>query len=178
MFSKNSKTQSNKGSSIANGGKTMPSAPKVPTAGVAPSIVSANLRVTGDLESEGDIQIDGMVEGDVRSMSVTVGEHAVVSGSLEADIVHVSGTVKGQINGKLVELSRSAKVTGDIVHESLAIEAGAFVQGLCRHVDGVTRDPKEASVPNLVVGGKDDTGGKDAPSGNGKPAIAAAPSKV
>jgi len=58
--------------------------------------------------------------------------------------VRVAGTVKGQINGRVVELSRTAKVTGDIVHESLAIEAGAFIQGLCRHADSGGQAPKTA----------------------------------
>lgn len=121
---------------------------KLGSAGVAPSIVSANLRVTGDLESEGDIQIDGHVEGDVRSNSVTVGEHAVVSGAILAQTVHVAGTVKGQINGKTVELTRTAKVTGDIVHESLAIEAGAYIQGLCRHADSAAAQPVRSAESN------------------------------
>jgi len=109
---------------------------------VAPSIISANLRVIGDLNSDGDIQVDGFVEGDVHSHSITVGEHAVVSGAINADVIKVAGTVKGQIHGKVVELANSAKVTGDIVHESLAIEAGAFIQGLCRHVDTLNRADK------------------------------------
>lgn len=154
MFSK-----ANKPEPTSNGGRSRNvTAPKLTSPGVAPSIVSANLRVTGDLESEGDIQIDGAVEGDVRSNSVTVGEHAVVSGAIVASRVHVAGTVKGQINGKTVELTRTAKVTGDIVHESLAIEAGAFIQGLCRHADSATQLPKssegganDSAKPNLVV---------------------------
>ncbi len=112
---------------------------------VAPSIISANLRVTGDLDSDGDIQIDGAVEGDVRSKSVTVGEHALVSGAINSDRINVAGTVKGQIHGKVVVLASTAKVTGDIVHESLAIEAGAFIQGLCRHVESIAQPDKGAS---------------------------------
>lgn len=139
MFSKVSKTEGK--SATTSGGARSLTVPKLSSAGVAPSIVSANLRVTGDLESEGDIQIDGHVEGDVRSNSVTVGEHAVVSGAILAQTVHVAGTVKGQINGKTVELTRTAKVTGDIVHESLAIEAGAYIQGLCRHADSAAAQP-------------------------------------
>lgn len=144
MFSKVSKSEAKSTANAAAGSKTSDSKsvamPKISAAGVAPSIVSANLRVTGDLESEGDIQIDGHVEGDVRSNSVTVGEHAVVCGAIVSQRVHVAGTVKGQINGKTVELTRSAKVTGDIMHESLAIEAGAFIQGLCRHADNPVQD--------------------------------------
>jgi len=138
MFSKVSKSESKSSTTSPSASKSL-TVPKITSAGVAPSIVSANLRVTGDLESEGDIQIDGHVEGDVRSNSVTVGEHAVVCGAILSQTVRVAGTVKGQINGKVVELSRTAKVTGDIVHESLAIEAGAFIQGLCRHADSASQ---------------------------------------
>ena len=156
MFSKGKKTEQLKTTTSASSRSL--SVPKLTAPGVAPSIVSANLRVTGDLESDGDIQIDGAVDGDVRSNSVTVGEHAVVSGAIVAQSVHVSGTVKGQINGKVVELMRSAKVTGDIVHETLSIEAGAFIQGLCRHAEGsgqlpLSGDPggQDKPTPNLVV---------------------------
>lgn len=150
---------------------------------VAPSIISANLRVTGDLDSEGDIQIDGYVEGDVRSSSVTVGEHAVVSGGINADIVNVSGTVKGQIHGKVVQLTSTAKVTGDIVHESLAIDAGAFIQGLCRHVDTLSRSDKGGETNGASEGsasGSPDKGDNPAieaktPAANGKGAAAAPP---
>lgn len=144
MFSKVSKSD---GKSNASGGSGRNlTVPKLSAASVAPSIVSANLRVTGDLESEGDIQIDGHVEGDVRSNSVTVGEHAVVCGAILAQSVHVAGTVKGQINGRMVELARTAKVTGDIVHESLAIEAGAYIQGLCRHADSQSQPARPGDV--------------------------------
>ncbi len=101
----------------------------------APSIVSANLRITGDMESEGDIQIDGKVDGDIRTGKITVGPEAAVNGAIYADEVMVSGTVNGSIQASLVKLYASAKVTGDIIHEALAIEAGAFIQGLCKRVD-------------------------------------------
>lgn len=184
MFSKGSKTET-KNDGGSNRSLTVP---KLTSPGVAPSIVSANLRVTGDLESEGDIQIDGAVEGDVRSSSVTVGEHAIVSGAIVAATVHVAGTVKGQINGKQVELARTAKVTGDIVHESLAIEAGAFIQGLCRHVDvsaqngeQAARDEgenaaKEKSAPNLVYENEQEQPKKDDAS-KGKSGVAATAAK-
>ena len=139
--------------------KSLKPAKSSPASDVAPSIISANLRVTGDLDSDGDIQIDGHIEGDVRSYSVTVGEHAVVSGGINSEIVNVSGTVKGQIHGKLVQLMNTAKVTGDIVHESLAIEAGAFIQGLCRHVDTLGGSETGGGSNGVSDGG---AGGSDA----------------
>lgn len=152
MFSKGSSKNDAEKRSLENRVEPVRSFRSGSGAAVAPSIISANLRVTGDLDSDGDIQIDGYVEGDVRSHSVTVGEHAVVSGAINSDVVNVAGTVKGQIHGKVVELTSTAKVTGDIVHESLAIEAGAFIQGLCRHVD--TLGQKGAAESGAANGGE------------------------
>ncbi len=39
----------------------------------------------------------------------------------------------GEISADQVELGRTARVSGDVVHEVLAIEAGAFIDGYCRH---------------------------------------------
>lgn len=100
-----------------------------------PSIISADLRITGDLQSEGDIQVDGMVEGDIQSRTVTIGEGAHVKGSISADTVRVCGAVTGQVKGNSVTLAKTAKVTGDIMHQTLAIEPGAFLEGHCRRLE-------------------------------------------
>ncbi|MGE4220820.1 MAG: polymer-forming cytoskeletal protein, partial [Alphaproteobacteria bacterium] len=89
----------------------------------------------GNLATEGDIQCDGSVDGDILSRSLTVGEQAVINGSIAGEIVRVAGVVNGEINARIVELTRTARVTGDIIHATLSIEAGAFIDGLCRHVD-------------------------------------------
>ena len=47
-----------------------------------PSIISADLTVTGTLVSNGDIQIDGMVDGDVRSVGLVIGEKAEIHGEI------------------------------------------------------------------------------------------------
>ncbi len=180
MFSKGSSSKSSVENRVEPV-KSLKPAKSPPASDVAPSIISANLRVTGDLDSDGDIQIDGCIEGDVRSYSVTVGEHAVVSGGITADVVNVSGTIKGQIHGKVVQLMSTAKVTGDIVHESLAIEAGAFIQGLCRHVDtigGSETGGGSNGVSERANGGsssKGDSSKGDSSKSAGTPAIGAAP---
>ena len=101
---------------------------------VMPSIISANLRITGNLESEGDIQIDGIVEGDIRSSSLTVSDSATVRGAIEADMVAIAGSVTGQIKAKTVTLQRTARVIADIVQESLSIEPGAYFEGNTRRI--------------------------------------------
>ncbi len=100
-----------------------------------PSIISADLKIVGDLHSNGDLQIDGAVEGDITSRSLTVGESAVVRGSLVAEEVRVYGAVFGQIKANSVTLAKTAKVEGNIVHRALSMESGALLTGNLSRLD-------------------------------------------
>ena len=100
-----------------------------------PSIISPDLRINGDMVCSGDIQIDGWVEGDIQSRNVTVGEGATVHGAVQAENVKICGIVNGQIRADNVVLEKSARVTGDILHKSLSIEQGAFLEGMCKRID-------------------------------------------
>lgn len=114
-----------------------------------PSIVSSDLHITGNLRSKGDIQIDGIVDGDIKSKKLTIGLGATVNGAINCESVRIAGDVNGEIHAGTVELIKSAKVIGDIHHETLSIEAGALVDGMCRHVNKM---PDVSLVrPSLVV---------------------------
>ncbi len=131
MFSKDSK----------NG---TPEATAFPTADAArrsngsatQSIISRDLKIKGDLICNGDIQIDGEVEGDVQSRSITIGEGADVRGTISSDSIRICGSVNGQLKGQSVVLAKTAKLVGDVVHQTLAVEPGAFFEGQCRRIDG------------------------------------------
>ncbi len=131
---------------------TMPAPPpaKRPTGRSTPSIISSDLLVQGSLLSQGDLQIDGSVEGDIRSMSVTIGEKAVVKGEVVSEEVVVRGRVEGRIRGRKVQLDGTAVVIGDILQETLVIAAGATFEGSCRR----TNDPlnvQAAATPTLSL---------------------------
>jgi cytoskeletal protein CcmA (bactofilin family) len=113
-------------------------APKPATRGVAQSIISADLTIKGNMSCAGDIQIDGHVEGDVDSHSVKVGEGADMRGTITAETVRVCGTVQGEIKAATVALEKTARVTGNIVHQTLSIEAGAYFEGQCHRTNGVS----------------------------------------
>ena len=110
------------------------------------SVLAPDMHVVGNIRSEGDIQIDGRVEGDIHSVKMTIGQTALVTGTVYGDRIRIAGTVKGEIAAREVILTSTAKVTGDIRHDSLSIEAGAFVQGLCKRVDGEQLKPSSAPV--------------------------------
>jgi|GEM_PF-655445 len=102
---------------------------------VPPSILSRDLRVTGNLSSAGDMQVDGIVEGDVKSRTLTLGETGTVTGTVEAEQARICGSIRGKLIARSVELSRTAKVFGDIIHQTLSIEAGAEVEGMLSRMD-------------------------------------------
>jgi cytoskeletal protein CcmA (bactofilin family) len=101
-----------------------------------PSVISPGLTVKGNLESVGEIQIDGDVEGDIKGKSIVVGEGAAVKGSVLGDSVTVAGTVEGKVEGMTVNIQKTARLTGDIIHQALEIESGAYVDGRCSPHNG------------------------------------------
>ncbi len=101
----------------------------------APSLLGADITIRGDVEAKGEVQIDGTIDGDVDCSQLIVGERANINGAIKADAVLVRGKVVGKIEAKQVELMRSARVQGDIWHETMSIEAGAYLDGMCKRID-------------------------------------------
>ncbi len=93
------------------------------------SMISSDLKITGDLESTGDITIEGAVEGKIKCRTLTVGENPVLNSSVEADTVRICGTFSGDVRAQKVVLTKNARFTGDIYHESLEVEEGAHLEG-------------------------------------------------
>lgn len=124
-------------------------APKPPTPAyrapdrMAPSIIGEDLTVTGNVLSKGEVQVDGQIQGDVHCSSLIVGEKAQITGGIVAEDVVVRGQVMGSIRGVRVTLQASSHVEGDIFHQSLAIEQGAFFEGKSRRSeDPIATAPK------------------------------------
>ncbi|MFT4012929.1 MAG: polymer-forming cytoskeletal protein [Paracoccus sp. (in: a-proteobacteria)] len=95
----------------------------------APSVLAADLTVSGNIRSEGDIQVEGTIEGDIRAHLLTVGESATIRGEIVAEEVVVNGRVVGRVRGLKVRLTATARVEGDIIHKTIAIESGAHFEG-------------------------------------------------
>lgn len=99
------------------------------------SQLSSDLLITGNLKTTGDIQIEGQVDGDIRAHLLTVGEGATVKGEVVADDVVVNGRVVGRVRGLKVRLTSTARVEGDIIHKTIAIESGAHFEGSVQRQD-------------------------------------------
>ncbi len=101
----------------------------------APSILSSDLTIKGNITTTGDVQVEGTIEGDIRAHLLTVGEGATVKGEVIADDVVVNGRVVGRLRGLKVRLTATARVEGDIIHKTIAIESGAHFEGTVQRQD-------------------------------------------
>lgn len=93
------------------------------------SVIGKDMRIEGNVGGQGELRIDGVVKGDVRMERVIVGDAGQVDGAIHAEAVEVRGKVTGSITAKQVRLFGACHVDGDITHEQLAMETGAFFQG-------------------------------------------------
>ena len=129
-----------------------------------PSIISADLTIEGNLNSSGEIQVDGVVHGDIRCKALIVGVKGSVTGEVVAQTVRMHGAIKGMIRAKSVFLASTARMAGDVEHESLAIEPGAYIEGHCKRITetavGGTMDvhrpspaPRVASIGKATIAG-------------------------
>lgn len=101
-------------------------------AGARPSSsLGAGLIIDGNVTGSGDLHLDAVVRGDVKVDHLTVGESGSIEGKVDAETIEVRGRIVGAITGKQVKLQATAYVEGDITHEALAIDVGAYFQGRC-----------------------------------------------
>ena len=116
-----------------------------------PSLVSSELEIEGNLTTPGELQLDGTIEGDVTCEKLMVGERASVTGRVQANEVVIRGKIIGNVKANNVEMAKTAHVIGDIWHDTLAIDAGAFLEGHCRHNDGKPVTNAIGSLPANVI---------------------------
>ena len=116
----------------------------------APSIIGPDLLIAGNLISKGQVQIEGEVQGDIHCTHVVVGERALITGGIIADEVVIRGHVMGSVRGKRVILQTSSHVEGDVYHNTLAIEQGAFFEGKSRR----TSDPTAGMIRPAPAAGE------------------------
>lgn len=93
------------------------------------SVIGYDVHITGNIETLGEMQIDGQLDGDIQCGSLIVGENACITGEITANLVKLHGELRGKVNAATVSIARTARVVGDIVHESVEIEAGAQLDG-------------------------------------------------
>ena len=95
------------------------------------TLISEGCKLAGIISGNGDFLVSGEVEGECElTGSLTVAPSGVWKGSISATSVIVAGTVEGDIvaDGR-IEISDTARITGTVTGEAIAVAEGAVVQG-------------------------------------------------
>jgi len=105
------------------------------TSATGTSVIGNDLTLLGEkitIISQNKLQVDGHVRGNVHGKQVLITEGGSVVGMVCAEQIEVRGGVRGSIRAVNVKLHASAKVEGDIMHQTLAISEGAQFDGRVR----------------------------------------------
>ena len=103
--------------------------------------------IKGDIIANGDIRIDGTLQGSLNTKGkLVIGPSGSVEGEIICQNADVSGSIKAQIRvNELLALKATAKLTGDIITNKLAIETGAVFSGSC------TMDASKNNMMNNAI---------------------------
>ena len=99
------------------------------------TLIGKSVSVQGDVEFTGGLHVDGRITGSVRAThgsaaSLSVSEHGVIEGSVEASNVVLNGRVNGDIIGsERVVLGGKARVRGNVHYGVIEMALGAEING-------------------------------------------------
>ena len=95
------------------------------------TLISEGCKITGVISGDGDFLISGEVEGECDlAGTLTIAVNGFWKGSIGASCVIIAGTVEGDIVAAgRVEIGETARITGTVIGEAIAVAEGAVVQG-------------------------------------------------
>lgn len=95
------------------------------------AIIEEGCKFEGNLSFNGTARIAGIVNGSVFSNdTVIISEGAIVNADISANVILISGTVKGNIRASSrVEIITPARFEGTITAPSLIVEEGVIFHG-------------------------------------------------
>jgi cytoskeletal protein CcmA (bactofilin family) len=76
------------------------------------SIIAQGIDFSGEINTEGDIHLDGKMKGNIKAQEVVVGPEGVFDGEIIANILVVSGSIKGKFTIKNLHVKKRWTFTG------------------------------------------------------------------
>lgn len=94
------------------------------------TVLGANATLKGDFTSHANVRLDGTFTGTLEiTGNILIGETAKITADVNARNISIAGAVRGNVNGKKVQILRTGRVWGDITATALTTEEGAFIDG-------------------------------------------------
>ena len=100
----------------------------------AATVINDGCKITGVVSGTGSYLINGEIDGDCEvDGTVTLAKDGFWKGTIQATDVIVAGNVEGDIiaEGK-VEVTDTARISGTVSGEAIAVAEGAVVEGVMK----------------------------------------------
>jgi cytoskeletal protein CcmA (bactofilin family) len=100
----------------------------------APTLINEGCKISGVMTGTGNFLVNGEIDGDCDiSGTITLARNGLWKGTIKAADVIVAGHVEGDIvaAGK-VEITDTARITGTVSGEAIAVAEGAVVEGVMK----------------------------------------------
>ena len=104
-------------------------------------MIGADVTVKGDVATASDLHIDGNIEGDIDCGALVQGASSRIKGVVKAKSARLAGTIEGSVAVAALTIERTARISGDVSYETLAIDAGAQIDGQMTHRGGIAAAP-------------------------------------
>ena len=129
------------------------------------TLIAANARVQGDIRFSGELYVSGSVTGNVTAEKSGKGATLVVAegGSVKGDVRVANAVVAGHVAGDMhvrerLEMSKTAKVRGDVYYKLVELAMGAILEGRLVRGEPAAAEAKTAaeaqSMPPLAAEGE------------------------
>jgi cytoskeletal protein CcmA (bactofilin family) len=145
--------------------RPVPAAPAAAAPAALETTIGPNTYFQGDIQSDGGVRIQGVFEGSIDIMgNLIIADGAKVIAEIKANNISISGAIKGNIDGNVVQILRTGRMWGNLTINSLTIEEGAYLRGqTTMHSDieppmieppkrktEAIEAPKQAAKPTIV----------------------------
>ncbi len=100
----------------------------------AATLINEGCKISGLISGTGNFLINGEIDGDCDiEGTVTLAKNGLWKGTIKAGDVIVSGQVEGDIVAAgRVEITDTARITGTVSGEAIAVAEGAVVEGVMK----------------------------------------------
>jgi len=111
------------------------------------ALIGSQVEIRGDVVFSGSLYVEGRILGKViaeegSKAMLTLAEHGRIEGEVHAAVVVLSGSMEGDVHAsERIELTPSARVTGNVHYTVVEMSAGAQLNGRLLHTAAMAALP-------------------------------------
>ena len=89
------------------------------------AVLGNGAKFTGKITNAKSIEINGVVQADLVTEKVTIGNTGNFKGAVKSDLVVIAGEYEGKMKADSIWLTESSRISGEIHYKSLQMDRGA-----------------------------------------------------